>query len=82
MEGKQNRQHCRTAMLVVENILDEDQALLVTYDPDKTSALAIEEALENGLERSEYVDTEFVGVVRDILSDLAEEVRSIPLIQV
>lgn len=82
MEGKQNKQHCRTAMLVVENILDEDQALLVTYDPDKTSALAIEEALENGLESAEYADTEFVEVVRDILSDLAEEVRSIKLIQV
>lgn len=82
MEDNQNKQHCRTAMLVVENILDEDQALLVTYDPDKTSALAIEETLENGLERSEYADTEFVEVVRDILSDLAEEVRSIKLIQV
>lgn len=82
MEDNQNKQHCRTAMLVVENILDEDQALLVTYDPDKTSALAIEETLENGLERAEYADTEFVEVVRDILSDLAEEVRSIKLIQV
>lgn len=69
-------------MLVVENILIEDQALLVTYDPDKTSALAIEEALENGLERSEYDDMDFEEAVRDILSDLAKEVRSIPLIQV
>jgi hypothetical protein len=81
MEGNQNRQHCRTAMLAVENITD-DSVLLITYDPDKTSAQAIEDALANGLDRPEYEDMDFVEAVRDILSDLVEEVRVILLIQV
>ena len=68
-------------MLAVE-ATEDDSVLLVTYDPDRISADAIEDALANGLDRPEYEDTDFEEAVRDILSDLVEEVKAIPLILV
>ena len=81
MEDNQNSQACHKAMLAVE-ATEDDSVLLVTYDPDRISADAIEDALANGLDRPEYEDTDFEEAVRDILSDLVEEVKAIPLILV